>query len=132
MHRLIFIALISVNAFSSDKPLAGTSKELRVQFQHFRYNLKYSSSELLLKGEGIELGLKGEPCNQNLVKETFNRIETQMKLPFLPILPKNGIKITQGGNVYFDQKDTKRGFFFLGLPSLFKQLVIEELLLCKK
>lgn len=126
---VIAISFLSLSTYASKKEIL---KDIKVEYGQFRYRLKYSESELSLKGEGIDLGFKAETCNQDFVKETYNRIETQMNFPFLPVFPHKGLRITQGRKVYFEESETKRGVFFIGLPSLFKQLVVEEQLLCKK
>lgn len=136
MFRIVILIFVSLTTFANEKEqvkkIAETKKEILVEYGQFRYRLKYSETEISLKGEGIELGFKAQPCNLDFIKETYLRIETQMKFPFLPVLPQKGLRITQGGKVHFEESESKRGVFFIGLPSLFKQLVIEEQLLCKK
>lgn len=132
MRRVVFWIIFCGVNFNVVANTKDAVKNLKVEYGQFRYHLKYSPSSLMLKGEGIEISFKAEKCNQDFILETFNRIENQMKYPFLPVLPQNGLRITQADKVFFEESETKRGTFFKAIPSLFKQLVIEEQLLCKK
>lgn len=123
MYRVIFFFFLCLNI---------KANSLFIEFGHFKYRVQYDMQILHLTGNGIDLKFNSKTCNKEIIERTVNRIQNQLKYPFVPVFPKNGLRITKDREVYFEESDTKRGIFFLGLPSLFKQLVIEEQLLCKK
>lgn len=105
---------------------------LTVQQNLLKYKVEYSNELLHLNGEGIDLKFIAKKCNEDMIKETVVLIKNQLKYNFLPILPTGGLRITQGKVENYEDKDSLRGRFFANLPNLFKQLVIEEQLNCKK
>lgn len=126
MHRtlIVFLSLVIAPLTSADV--------LTVQQNLLKYKVEYTDNLLHLSGEGIDIKFLAKKCNQEMIKETGLQIKNQLKLNFLPILPNGGLRITQGKVENFEDKDTLRGRFFANLPNLFKQLVIEEQLNCKK
>lgn len=105
---------------------------LTVQQNLLKYKVEYSDELLHLTGEGIDLKFNSKKCNEEMIKQTVILIKNQLKYNFLPVLPTGGLRITQGRVENYEDKDSLRGRFFANLPNLFKQLVIEEQLNCKK
>ncbi|MCK6593913.1 MAG: hypothetical protein L6Q33_01825 [Bacteriovoracaceae bacterium] len=126
MYRILITTII---LFSTRSVLADS---LVVQQNFLKYKVEYSDSLLHLTGEAIDIKINAKKCNEEMIKQTSLQIKNQLKYNFLPVLPKNGLRITQGMTENFEDKDSLRGRFFVNLPNLFKQLVIEEQLNCKK
>ncbi len=132
MFRITIQSYLLLILIFSTITKAQTISSVKVEHGRLKYQLRYSSKEIGLNGEGIDIQFKAQDCNKEFIAETGKRIENNLKYPFLPVLPVNGLKITQDGKSFYEDSLTKRGMFFTTLPSLFKQLVIEEQLLCKK
>jgi hypothetical protein len=97
------------------------------------YTLNHSAIFLELRDPSLKLSLVKKPCNEKMIKKFDSQVKLMFKRSTKQLSPISyGIKISEGGKVFYTTLNTPAGKFFHAIPEEFKRLKVEESLRCGK
>lgn len=108
------------------------AKEIDIQIDNLRYQVKYDTKEVFYNGSLVELSLKKAGCNEHILNR-FNLLMDKVlseKMSSKKI--ENAVVIKVDKLIFYEPKDTKRALFFKDFDRIFKRVKTEEFVNCNK
>lgn len=125
MYLIIVSLLIS---FST----ALYSKEVRVQYDNYRYNISYDKESVVYSAQLVKLSLKKMACNEHLVEKFNLLMEKMLNDKLSETLINDSFKITIENKDFYASKQSPQAMFFKDFDRFFKQIKTEEFVNCEE
>jgi hypothetical protein len=107
------------------------SKEVRVQYDNYRYNISYDKESVVYSAQLVNLSLKKKECNEHLVEQFNLLMEKMLSEKLSDTLNSDSFKITIDNKDFYASKQSPRAVFFRDFDRFFKQIKTEEMVNCE-
>lgn len=121
MYIILFSICLSFGAIA---------KDIDIEIDNLKYQIKYDKKEVFYNGSLVELSLKKAACNEHILDRFNSLMDKVLSEKMSTKKIDNGIIIKVDKLIFYEEKNTNRAKFFKDFDRIFKRVKTEEFVSC--